>query len=122
MAEFKQGTSGVGVPTPATAPSTRPNTIHAASPCRDLQRPQFDATKLDRAAVVLQAEVAAGTAAPVAAAVGGREELACLDVGDPAVAVDVIGQQFFAVEPVFHVLAAGHDAGLVPLADGTRGV
>src|SRR5690242_18427141 len=73
-----------------------------------VSRPDFDVAKLYRAAIVLQADVPALRPSPIALTIRCGKELAGLDVSLPDVAVDVILDDFFAVEPVLHVLALCH--------------
>lgn len=58
------------------------------------QRPDLDVAKLDGSTVILQADVPFLRLPPIVLSVGGRKELAGFYVRLPAVAVDVVFQEF----------------------------
>jgi len=66
--------------------------------------------------------VALRGAPPVALSVGRLEVLAGFHMRPPQFAVDIVFEQLFAVQPVFHVLATGHDPRLVPLTERMRDI
>lgn len=67
------------------------------------QSPDFDVAELDGSAVILQPDVSLFRLAPVALSVGGGKELAGFHVSLPAVAVDVVYQELFAIPIIMSV-------------------